>query len=93
MAARGENLGMVALTMLVFGIGTALPLLLLAALSREALQRWRGQMLSAASRLKMALGVLLIAAGTMTLTGVDRVLQTALVNTLPDWLINLTTRV
>jgi cytochrome c biogenesis protein CcdA len=42
MAARGESLGAVALTMLAFGIGTWFPLLILATLSREALVRWPG---------------------------------------------------
>ena len=93
MAARGENLGMVALTMLAFGIGTALPLLLLATLSREALMRWRGRMLNAAGVLKMALGALLIGAGIMSLTGFDRLVQTALLQAMPDWLLSLTTRI
>jgi cytochrome c biogenesis protein CcdA len=93
MAARGENLGMVTLTMLAFGIGTALPLLLLSTLSREALLRWRGRMMSTASGLKTALGVLLILAGAMTLTGFDRTLQTVLLDALPNWLLALTTAV
>ncbi len=41
LAARGESLGAVALTMLAFGIGAALPLLGLGLLSRDALMRWR----------------------------------------------------
>ncbi len=92
MAARGENLGAVILTTLAFGIGTSLPLLLLAMMSREALLRWRGRMLGAASRLKVALGALLIVAGIMTLTGYDRTFQTALESAMPDWLLALTTR-
>jgi cytochrome c-type biogenesis protein len=92
-AARGENLGMVALTMLVFGIGTSLPLLALAMMSREALMRWRGRMLGAACGLKMVLGILLIAAGAMTLSGFDRVVQTALEQALPDWLVAVTTQI
>ena len=47
LAAHGRDLGSVALTMLAFGIGTALPLLLLGILSRDALSRWRNRMLSA----------------------------------------------
>jgi len=92
MAARGENLGVVALTMLAFGIGTALPLLL-STLSREALLRWRGRMMNTASGLKMALGMLLVLAGAMTLTGFDRTVQTALLNVLPDWMLALTTAI
>jgi cytochrome c-type biogenesis protein len=91
MAARGENLGAVALTMLAFGIGTSLPLLAFAFVSREALLRWRGRMLGAAGGLKMALGALLIIAGTLTLSGFDRVIQVGLERALPDWLMALTT--
>ncbi|MGX5826424.1 cytochrome c biogenesis CcdA family protein [Mesorhizobium sp. 43Arga] len=92
MAARGENLGSVILTMLAFGVGTSLPLLVLAMMSREALPRWRGRMLSASSGIKMALGALLVAAGVMTLTGFDRTIQIGLEQALPDWLVANTTR-
>ncbi|KKZ84134.1 cytochrome C biogenesis protein [Rhizobium phaseoli] len=93
MAARGENLGVVTLTMLAFGIGTALPLLLLSVLSRKALLRWRGRMMSTASGLKIALGVLLVLAGAMTLTGFDRTVQTVLLDALPRWMLALTTAI
>jgi cytochrome c biogenesis protein CcdA len=93
MAARGENLGMVTLVMLAFGIGTSLPLLLLATLSREALLRWRGRMLGASTGLRMALGALLVIAGTLTLSGFDRVIQIELEQALPDWLLAITTRI
>lgn len=93
MAARGENLVMVSLTMLAFGIGAALPLLVLGSLSREALLRWRGHMARSAGRLKMVLGALLILAGTMTLTGTDRAIQTALESAMPQWLLGLTTKI
>ena len=61
LAAKGENLGQVALTMLAFGIGAALPLMLLGFLSREAMQRWRGRLLEAGKGGKTLLGVLLLA--------------------------------
>lgn len=93
MAARGENLVMVSLTMLAFGIGAALPLLVLGSLSREALLRWRGHMARSAGRLKIVLGALLILAGTMTLTGTDRAIQTALESAMPQWLLGLTTKI
>jgi cytochrome c-type biogenesis protein len=93
MAARGQNLGMVTLVMLAFGIGTSLPLLFLATLSREALSRWRGRMLGASGGLKMVLGGLLIAAGILTLSGFDRTIQVELEQALPDWLVAVTTRI
>jgi cytochrome c-type biogenesis protein len=92
MAARGENMGTVILTMLAFGIGTALPLLFLAMMTREALLRWRGRMLGVAGRLKMALGALLIVTGIVTLTGFDRTIQTTLESVMPNWLLALATR-
>jgi len=93
MAVRGENLWIVSMTMLAFGIGAALPLLLLGSISREALLRWRGHVAKSAGSLKMALGVLLILAGTMTLTGTDRMTQTALEGMMPKWLLGLTTKI
>jgi cytochrome c biogenesis protein CcdA len=92
LAAKGENLGEVALTMLAFGIGAALPLLLLGFLSREAMQRWRGRLLDAGKGGKALLGVLLLAIGLLIATGLDKRLEAALVDASPDWLTNLTTR-
>lgn len=92
MAARGEDLGIVALTMLSFGIGTSVPLLALAAMSREALMRWRGKMMRAGSGLKTGLGILLILAGLLTLSGLDNLIQFGLEQVLPDWLLDVTTK-
>ena len=65
LAAKGENLGQVALTMFVFGLGAALPLMLLGFLSREAMMRWRGRMMEAGNGGKTLLGVLLLAIGLL----------------------------
>jgi len=92
LAAKGENLGQVALTMLVFGIGAALPLMLLGFVSREALQRWKGRMMEAGRGGKTLLGVLLLAIGLLIATGLDKRLEAALVDASPEWLTNLTTR-
>ena len=92
LAAKGENLGQVALTMLAFGIGAALPLMLLGFLSREAMQRWRGRLLEAGKGGKTLLGVLLLAIGLLIATGLDKRLEAALVDASPEWLTNLTTR-
>ena len=78
LAAKGENLGQVALTMLAFGIGAALPLMLLGFLSREAMQRWRGRLMEAGRGGKTLLGVLLLAIGLLIATGLDKRLETSL---------------
>jgi cytochrome c biogenesis protein CcdA len=92
LAAKGEDLGQVALTMFVFGIGAALPLMLLGFISREAMQRWRGRLLDAGKGGKTLLGALLLAIGLLIATGLDKRLEAALVDASPDWLTNLTTR-
>lgn len=92
LAARGEDLGHVAIVMGTFGLGAALPLLALGLLSREAMLRWRGRMLSAGSGMKAALGALLLVAGVLVLTGFDEVLEVAIVRSAPSWLVDLTTR-
>ncbi len=92
LAARGESLGAVALTMLAFGIGAALPLLGLGLLSRDALMRWRNRMMAAGKGLKGVLGALLASAGLLILTGLDKRLEAWLVDVSPEWLTALTTR-
>ena len=92
LAAKGENLGQVALTMFAFGLGAALPLMLLGLLSREAMMRWRGRLMEAGKGGKMLLGLLLVAIGLFVATGLDKRLETMLVDASPEWLTNLTTR-
>src|SRR5690349_9076475 len=86
LAAQGRDLLQVALTMLVFAVGTALPLLALGLLCREALMRWRGRMLATGTAGKLALGVVLAAGGVLILTGSDRLIETAWVKLTPAWL-------
>lgn len=92
LAAQGEDLGQVALTMAAFGIGAAAPLLVMGIASREALIRWRGRLLDAGSGGKTVLGILLVAVGLLILTGLDKRIETALVEASPAWLTSLTTR-
>lgn len=92
MAARGEHLGSVALTMLAFGIGAAAPLMLLGFVSREALLRWRGGLAAAGRAAKVALGAVMVVLGLLVLTGLDKQVEAAAVAASPDWLNALTTR-
>ena len=78
--------------MFVFGLGAALPLMLLGFLSREAMMRWRGRMMEAGKGGKMLLGVFLVAIGLIVATGLDQRLETLLVDASPAWLTELTTR-
>lgn len=92
LAARGEQLSEVALTMGAFGLGAAAPLLALGLVSREAMAGWRDRLLSAGKRAKQALGAFLIAIGLLILSGADKALEAELVAASPEWLTALTTR-
>ncbi len=92
LAAQGENLWQVAFVMLAFGVGAALPLLLLGLLSRETLVRWRGRLLEAGKSGKVVLGGLLIVIGLLIVSGLDKRLEAVLVEASPAWLTEITTR-
>jgi cytochrome c-type biogenesis protein len=91
-AAQGRQLPQVAASMFVFGLGATLPLLGIGLASREALQRWRTRLLTAGQTMKIGFGGLLIVFGAMVLTGIDKRMETALVNASPQWLTDVTTR-
>ena len=92
LAAQGKDLGQVAGTMAMFGIGSALPLLLLGLLSRQQVLRWRGALGRTNFMLKTALGVLLLMLSGSILLGVDRAIEANLVAASPQWLTDLSTR-
>lgn len=91
LASQGKDLGQVAATMLAFGIGAALPLLVLGMLSRQMMLNLRGRMMSAGGPMKAALGALLVGVGLLVVTGYDKHVETAIVSAQPEWLTRLTT--
>ncbi len=92
LAAQGKDLIQVALTMLAFGIGAALPLVLLGLVSREAMMHWRGRLMGTGKVGKTGLGTLLIIFGMLIVTGLDKRSETLLVDLSPTWLTRLTTQ-
>ena len=92
MASRGQNLGQVALVMTLFGIGAAVPLMVIGSLSREALKRWRGKINATGHLGKTLFGALVLVIGLGILTGADKVVSKRLVEISPAWLTELTTR-
>lgn len=92
LAAQGKDLGQVAFVMIAFGVGAALPLLVLGLVSREVMIRWRDWLLRTGQGGKVMLGILLLAIGLLILTGLDKRLETLLVDASPAWLTQLTTR-
>lgn len=92
LAVQGRDLGQVALTMVVFAIGATLPLVLLGLVSRQVFAKWRDSLLSVGNTAKIVFGAVLVASGLLMLTGLDKVLMARLLELMPEWLTNLTTR-
>ncbi len=93
LASQGQHLGEVALVMILFGAGAALPLLTLGMLSREAALKFRGKLMTAGRGLRLAMGAALIVLGGAILTGYDKLAETWLLGNSPEWLTKLTTSI
>jgi cytochrome c-type biogenesis protein len=91
LASQGHDLPRVALTMAVFGIGAALPLVLLGLLSRATMIRVRTNLMSAGKFGKGLLGAAFIVIGVAIVSGADKRVEAALVEASPQWLTDLTT--
>ncbi len=91
LASQGHDLLRVTLTMAVFGIGAALPLILLGLLSRATLMRVRSSLMSAGKLGKGLLGAAFILIGVAIVSGADKRIEAVLVDSSPQWLTELTT--
>ena len=92
LASQARDLPRVAATMLLFGLGAASPLLAVGMLSREAMAGARTRLVSAGRGLKAVLGVAFVLVGASVVSGLDKAIETALVDSSPQWLTALTTR-
>jgi cytochrome c-type biogenesis protein len=92
LASQGSQLPHVALLMGIFGLGAALPVVVLAYVSRGAMLKVRGKLMQAGKTGKMILGAIMIALSVLILTGADKPVETWLVDQSPAWLTQLTTR-
>lgn len=90
-AAQGQQLSLVALTMAAFAAGVASILLAAALLGRTLFVRIRNGVASRAGVAKAALGGILLLVATLILTGLDRTLEGIFVAAAPDSLVQLTT--
>jgi hypothetical protein len=78
--------------MAAYSAGAALPLLALAYGSRRALANGSDRLAAVARVGAPVVGGALLIAGALTLTGTDKVIEAQLVERLPEWLVDLTTR-
>jgi cytochrome c-type biogenesis protein len=92
LAAQGDDLGRAAATMSAFALGAATPILLLAYGSRRAIMARRDWMARASRIGKPLMGAAFFGIGLFVLTGLDKIVETSLTNAMPEWLVNVTTR-
>lgn len=92
LAAQGEDLAAVAVVMAMFGLGAASVLTALGYGARALIGHHRGVLNSIGKYGKRFLGWALILVAVLIVSGLDRVIETALVDLSPAWLTNLTTR-
>lgn len=92
LATQGDDLGRAAATMSAFALGAATPILLLAYGSRQAIMARRDWMARASRFGKPLMGAAFLGIGLFVLTGLDKVVETSLTNAMPEWLVNVTTR-
>lgn len=93
LASQGQQLAQVALVMLLFGLGAALPIIGLGMLSRQGMNKFKGKLLLLGKKGNQLLGVLMLALGVMMLTGTDKIVEAGLLDVAPEWLIRLTTMI
>ncbi|MEM6475966.1 MAG: cytochrome c biogenesis protein CcdA [Pseudomonadota bacterium] len=89
-ASTGENLGSSFVIFLIFGLGVATSILAFAYGSRKALGERRVVLQTLAAYGKPVFGAALLVVGAMVLTGYDKVIEIALLDVLPEALINFT---
>jgi cytochrome c-type biogenesis protein len=93
LASQGQQLIQVALVMILFGLGAALPIIGIGLLSRQGMQSLRGKLQLLCGKGKQVLGMLMLALGIMMLTGMEKIIEADLVDMTPEWLIRLTTMI
>lgn len=93
LAASGENLGEAGFTMLAFGVGVSTVLMGLAYGSREVLNARRERLAGWMRWAKPVMGAALLVVGTAIFFHVDRMIESRLLDLMPDWLLALSVSV
>lgn len=93
LAAQGQELPSVALTMAAFATGIAAVLVGIALTGRSLFMQMRGGLAAKARLGKILLGGILLLVSLLILSGVDKIIEGAFVSAAPDWLVELTTSI
>lgn len=91
LASQGRSLGAVGAVMAAFGIGAALPLLAVGSVSRSALARFRGRLVAGGQWGRRLMGGGMVLVGILVVTGLDRRLESVLLDITPQAITTLTT--
>lgn len=76
----------------LFGVGAAIPLVVVAYASRAGFQSMRAWVVGRAEAIKKTFGVVIVIVGVMILTGVDKQLEARVLDLLPDAWVDVTVR-
>jgi cytochrome c biogenesis protein CcdA len=91
-ASQGENLLQAFFTFMIFALGVGISIVLFAYASRKAVG-WNARRLQSLARYaKPLFGIVLALVGLLVLTGLDKQLEAAIIDFMPDWLVTFTTR-
>ena len=89
LAASGESLGQAGVTMLAFGIGVSTVLMGLAYGSREILNARRERLMAWMPWAKPVMGASLLIVGVAIFFHIDRMIESRLIDLMPNWLVDL----
>jgi cytochrome c-type biogenesis protein len=85
LASFGQELGMASIVLFLYGLGSAVTLIVTAKLSQHLIRKVRPELFSKVGQAKMILGWIMLILGIMVFTGLDKVLETLAVQFLPIW--------
>jgi cytochrome c biogenesis protein CcdA len=92
LAAQSETVVRASAVMLMFGVGAVVPVLALAYGSRRALGAQSTALATVGRIGKPVMGAMLVLVGALAFTRADKTIEAWMVARMPDWLIDLTTR-
>lgn len=92
LASQSTQLTKVALTMAIFGLGAAAPIVLFGLVSRNLLSNQRGRLATISKYGKFVMGITLVVVSVGMLSGSDKAVEIYLIEHSPGWLTSLTTR-
>ncbi len=93
LAAQSGGLAPATVMMFLFGIGAAVPLLVVAYGSRRWFMARRDRLIRVGEQSRIWLGWVMLGVGCLVLSGLDKILEAALLTVIPDAWINLITSI